>query len=71
MKKYLLKTLIFSALACVILILSFVAIAISPKFVHRTNIKSTKGGYGASLLRYREAKSFSEVDLVFLGSSHC
>lgn len=34
------------------------------------NLKSVKGGYGHSLLRFKEAKSYGKIDLLFIGSSH-
>lgn len=71
MKAFLNKIMLFFFVAILIAATFFVIISLSPKLVHRTNIKTTTGGYGASLLRYREALTYGEVDLVFLGSSHC
>lgn len=71
MKVFFKKIFLFSFLAILATSLTFIFIAFTPNLQPRTNIKSTTGGYGASLLRYREALTYGKVDLVFLGSSHC
>jgi len=73
MKKYFRNTIVFIGLSLICSVLVFTGISLSKSMVLRTNIKSTTGGYGASLLRYREAKRFTRdsIDVLFCGSSHC
>jgi len=49
----------------------FILISFNPQLQNRTNIKSATGGYGASLLRYRETLKTNNIDVLFCGSSHC
>lgn len=70
MRNFLIKLTAFSILGVALILLSFIGLSATKTFFHRTNIRATTGGFGHSLLRYREAEKLSEIDGLFLGSSH-
>lgn len=71
MKHFFKNYFYFFLFSVLIIILAFVFVSLTPSLVNRTNIKSTTGRFGESLLRYREAKEIGSIDVLFLGSSHC
>lgn len=71
MKLFVKKICLFLMISVLGYSLIFILISFNPQLQIRTNIKSTTGGYGASLLRYREALKPNDIDVLFCGSSHC
>ena len=71
MRRFLIKIVVFVLFTALIFFGFYSLISFSPKLRKELKIKVATGGNGASLLRYREAKTYGSVDVLFCGSSHC
>ncbi|SHI38118.1 hypothetical protein SAMN04488096_101366 [Mesonia phycicola] len=71
MKKFIINTIKFLFFASVFYVLGLFAFGyfLTPSFL-KGNINYKQGGYGHLYTRLKEAKTFQDVDLLFLGSSH-
>lgn len=68
----LIKQLIhFIFLSFIFLSFTIFIYSLLPSKYLNSNIKNTTGGYGASLMRSNDVISCGEVDVLFIGSSHC